>query len=142
MRRNTFVAASLAALFGYAGAFTAQAGVIGPDGWTPAGCGAVPQTPVIDASNAEAYNKSIGTINEWQKQLQAYHDCMVKEANADNAAINKAATDEQARINQAIEKVNQDATAGRQKVERSSSSPSLSPALAPPAGTVPGSQGY
>jgi hypothetical protein len=142
MRFNTFVAASFAALFGYAAAFTAQAGVIGPDGWAPAGCGAVPQTPVIDASNAEAYNKSIGTINEWQKQLQAYHDCMVKEANADNAAINKAATDEQARINQAIEKVNQDATAGRQKVERSSSSPSLSPALAPPAGTVPGSQGY
>jgi hypothetical protein len=100
----------------------------------------VPQTPVIDSSSAEAYNTSIGTINEWQKQLQAYHDCMVKEANADATAINKAATAEQARINQAIEKVNQDATAGRQKVERSSSSPS--PALVPPAGTVPGSQGY
>ncbi|HEV7930141.1 MAG TPA: hypothetical protein VGP12_08435 [Nitrosospira sp.] len=140
MRPIIFVAASFAALFGYAGAFTAQAGVIGPDGWAPAGCGAVPQTPVIDSSSAEAYNTSIGTINEWQKQLQAYHDCMVKEANADATAINKAATAEQARINQAIEKVNQDATAGRQKVERSSSSPS--PALVPPAGTVPGSQGY
>jgi hypothetical protein len=130
----------VAALFGYAGAFTAQAGVIGPDGWAPAACGALPQTPVIDSSSAEAYNTSIGTINEWQKQLQAYHDCLVKEANADVAAINKAATAEQAGINKAIEKVNQDATAGRQKVERGSSS--SSPALAPPAGTVPGSQGY
>jgi hypothetical protein len=100
----------------------------------------LPQIPIIDSSSAEAYNQSIGKINEWQKQLQVYHDCMVKEANADSAAINQGATAEQARINQAMEKVNQDATAGRQKVDRSSSSPS--PTLAPPAGAVPGSQGY
>ena len=130
----------VAALFGYAAAFTAQAGVLGPEGWAPTGCGALPQKPIIDSSSAEAFNKSIGTINEWQKQLQAYHDCMVKEANADSTAVNKGATAEQARINEAIEKVNQDATAGRQKVERSPSSPS--PVLVPPAGTMPGGQGY
>jgi hypothetical protein len=101
----------------------------------------MPPVPVIDSSSAEAFNKSVGTINEWQKQLQAYNDCMVKEANADSAAIGKAATAEQARINEAIEKVNQDATAGRQRVEqRSTSSPS--PVLNPPPGTMPGSQGY
>jgi hypothetical protein len=136
MRLTIFVAAS----FAYAAAFTAQAGVLGPEGWVPAGCGAMPPAPIIDSSSAEAFNKSIGTINEWQKQLQSYHDCMVKEANADGAAINKAATAGQARINEAIEKVNQDATAGRQKVERSSSS--SSPALAPPVGTMPGSPGF
>ena len=101
---------------------------------------AMPPTPIIDSSSAEAFNKSIAAINDWQKQLLAYHDCMVKEANADNAAISQAATTEQKRINEAIEKVNQDATAGRQKVERTSSSPS--PALAPPAGTMPGNPGY
>ena len=136
MRSLIFVVAS----FAFTTAFTAHAGVIGPEGWSPAGCGAMPQTPSIDSSSADAFNKSIGTINEWQKQLQTYHDCMVKEANADNAAISQAATTEQKRINEAIEKVNQDATAGRQKVERTSSSPS--PALAPPAGTMPGNPGY
>jgi hypothetical protein len=100
----------------------------------------MPPTPIIDSSSAEAFNKSIGTINEWQKQVQSYHDCMVKEANADGATINKGATAGQARINEAIEKVNQDATAGRQKVERSTSSPS--PTLAPPAGTMPGNPGF
>ena len=140
MRRIILVAASLAASLAYAAAFTAQAGALGPQGWAPTGCGALPQTPIIDSSSAAAYNKSIRGINEWQEQLQTYHDCMVKEANADSAAINQAANTEQARINQAIEKVNQEAANGRQKVERSSSSPS--PAIVPPAGTVPGSQGY
>ncbi|SFH54262.1 hypothetical protein SAMN05216299_12041 [Nitrosospira sp. Nsp14] len=136
MRSLILVVAS----FAFTTAFTAHAGVIGPEGWSPAGCGARPQTPSIDSSSADAFNKSVGAINEWQKQLLAYHDCMVKEANADSAAINHAATGEQKRINDAIEKVNQDATAGRQKVERSSSSPS--PTLAPPAGTMPGNPGY
>ncbi len=138
MKSLIFVVAS----FVLTTAFTAHAGVIGPGGWSPAGCGAMPQTPIIDSSSAEAFNKSVGAINEWQKQLMAYHDCMVKEANADNAAISHAATAEQKRINEAIEKVNQDATAGRQKVERSSSSSSPSPSLAPPAGTMPGNPGF
>jgi hypothetical protein len=136
MKPVIFVVAS----FVFTTAFTAHAGVIGPAGWSPAGCGAMPPTPIVDSSSAEAFNKSIAAINDWQKQLLAYHDCMVKEANADNAAISQAATTEQKRINEAIEKVNQDATAGRQKVERTSSSPS--PALAPPAGTMPGNPGY
>src|SRR5215216_2053058 len=101
MRSLIVVVTSLA----FTTAFTAHAGVIGPEGWSPAGCGTMPQAPIIDSSSADAFNKSIGTINEWQKQLQTYHDCMVKEANADNAAINKAATAGQARINEAIEKV-------------------------------------
>lgn len=100
MRSLIVVVTSLA----FTTAFTAHAGVIGPEGWSPAGCGTMPQAPIIDSSSADAFNKSIGTINEWQKQLQTYHDCMVKEANADNAAISQAATAEQKRINEAIEK--------------------------------------
>ena len=136
MRSLIVVVTSLA----FTTAFSTHAGVLGPEGGAPAGCGTMPQSPIIDSSSADAFNKSIGTINEWQKQLQTYHDCLVKEANTDNAAINQGATAEQKRINEAIEKASQDATAGRQKVERSSSSPS--PVLAPPAGTMPGSQGY
>jgi hypothetical protein len=130
----------VAAFCGYAAVFPAQAGVLGPEGWGPAGCGEFPQTPIVDSSNAEAFNKSIGAINEWQKQLQTYNDCMVKEANADSTAINKGASATQTRINAEIEKVNHDATTGRKKVERGASSPS--PLLVPPAGTMPGGQGY
>ena len=123
--------------------FTANAGALENGSWSASGCGAVPQTPVIDSSSVDAFNKSIGKINDWQKQIQAYHDCMIKEANADSAAINKAATAEQARINEATEKVSKEAAAGKQKVEQSSSSSSPSfPSLAPPPGSGAGGQGF
>ncbi len=121
---------------------TANAGTLENGTWSASGCGAMPQTPVIDSSSVDAFNKSIGKINDWQKQIQTYHDCMIKEANADSAAINKAATAEQTRINEAVEKVNKEAAAGKQKVEQSSSSSSPSfPSLAPP-GSGAGGQGY
>ena len=124
-------------------ALTASAGTFESGAWSATGCGATPETPVVDSSNVDAFNRSVGKINEWQKQIQTYHDCMVKEANADSAAINKAATSEQTRINEAVEKVNKEAAAGKQKVEQtSSSSSSSSPSLAPPPGSVPGSQMY
>src|SRR5688500_19856949 len=96
-------------------AFTANAGVLEKDKWSTSGCGALPETPVVDASSAAAFNQSVGKINTWQNQVKAYHDCMVKEANADTAAINASAMGEQKRINEAVEKVNADAAAGKQK---------------------------
>jgi hypothetical protein len=124
-------------------ALTASAGTFESGVWSASGCGAMPETPVVDSSNVDAFNRSVGKINEWQKRIQTYHDCMIKEANADNAAINKSATSEQSRINEALEKVNKAAAAGKQKVEEtSSSSSSSSPSLAPPQGSVPDSQMY
>ena len=122
---------------------TANAGALENGTWSASSCGAMPQAPVVDSSSVDAFNKSVGKINDWQKQIQTYHDCMIKEANADNAAINKAATAEQARINEAVEKVNKEAAAGKQKIERSSSSSSPSfPSLAPPPGSGADGQGY
>ncbi|SOD41704.1 hypothetical protein [Nitrosovibrio sp. Nv4] len=119
--------------------FAVNAGVLEGGKWSPSGCGAMPEAPVIDSSSADAFNRSIGTLNAWQEKIQAYHDCMVKEANADSSAINQAATAEQARINNAVEKMNKEAAAGKQRAEQSSSSSSSSSTpIAPPLTPAPG----
>lgn len=139
MYRSIFFSASIA----LATIFTASAGTLENGKWSASGCGAMPGAPVVESSSIDAFNKSIGKINDWQKQIQTYHDCMVKEANADSAAINKAATSEQTRINESVEKMNKEAAAGKEKVEASSSSSSSSsPSLVSPPGAVPGSQMY
>ena len=129
----------LAASAALATTFTASAGILKDGSWSPSGCGTMPEAPVIDSSSAEAFNQSIGKLNDWQKQIQTYHDCMVKEANADSSAINQAATQEQARINEAVEKMNKEVTAAKKKVEQT---PASSPSMAPPLGTMPGGAGY
>lgn len=128
-----------AAFFALTAAFTANAGVLENGSWSASGCGVIPETPVIDSSSADAFNRSVGAINAWQKQMQVYHDCMIKEANADSAAINQAATAAQGRINGIVEKINIDVAAGKQKVEQSQSA---SPSLSPPPGAAPGSLTY
>jgi hypothetical protein len=128
-----------AASFALAAAFTANAGVLENGSWSASGCGVMPETPVIDSSSAEAFNRSVGAINAWQKKMQIYHDCMIKEANADSLTINQAATAGQGRINGIVEKINAEVAAGRKKVEQN---PSASPSLSPPPGAAPGSLGY
>lgn len=129
----------LAASAALATTFTASAGILKDGSWSASGCGTMPEAPVIDSSSAEAFNQSIGKLNDWQKQIQTYHDCMVKEANADSSAINQAATQEQAKINEAVEKMNKEVTAAKKKAEQRSPS---SPSMAPPIGPMPGGAGY
>lgn len=136
MNQTILFTASLA----LATAFAANAGVLENGSWSASECGAMPEPPVIDSSSVDAFNRSIGTINAWQEQIQVYHDCMVKEANADGATINQAATAEQKRINEAVEKVNAEAVAGKQKVEQGAPSPT--PSLSPPPASMPGGQVY
>ncbi len=135
MNNLSFFAAS----FALAAAFTANAGVFENGSWSASGCGVMPETPVIDSSSADAFNRSVGAINAWQKKLQVYHDCMIKEANADSVTINQAATAAQGRINGIVEKINAEVAAGKQKVEQSQSA---SPSLSTPPGTAPGSLTY
>lgn len=121
---------------------TVHAGVLENDKWSASGCGGMPETPVVDSSSTTAFNQSIGKINNWQNEIKDYHDCLVKEANADSRAINEAATNEQKRINDAVGKVNAEAAAGKQKLEKQSSSPSpsfTSPMMPP--SSMPGGAG-
>ena len=119
--------------------FTVNAGTLNNGSWSPSGCGTRPEAPVIDSADAEAFNRSIKLINAWQKQIQTYHDCMVREANADASAINQAAAAEQAKISEASEKLNADANLARNKLE---SSPTRGSVSAPPIGSGMGQQGY
>jgi hypothetical protein len=128
-----------AAFFALTAVSTASAGVLENGSWSASGCGAMPETPVIDSSSADAFNRSVGAINAWQKKMQAYHDCKIKEANADSLTINQAATAGQGRINGIVEKINAEVAAGKQKVEKSQSA---FPSLSPPPGAAPGSLAY
>lgn len=130
-----------AAFFALTAAFTANAGVLENGSWSASGCGAMPETPVIDSTSVDAFNRSVGAINAWQKKMQAYHDCMIKEANADSVTINQSATAGQGRINGIVEKINAEVAAGKQKVEQSQSQ-NASPSLSPPPGAAPGSLTY
>lgn len=99
--------------------FTANAGGLTNGTWTPSGCGTRPQAPTIDSTSVSTYNRSITEVNDWQKQMQIYHDCVIREANSDIAAINQAAAAEQARINQASGNLNADLNRGRDKLQSS-----------------------
>jgi hypothetical protein len=101
----------------------AHAGVLENGSWAPGGCGARPEAPIIESNSPEAYNRSIGLVNAWRKQMQAYNDCVIKEANADAAAINQGANAEQTRINEVLQKANADANAARSKLDSSPSAP-------------------
>jgi hypothetical protein len=118
-------------------AFTANAGSLGNGAWSPSGCGTRPTPPTIESASVSAYNRSITQVNDWQKQIQVYHDCVIKEANSDIAAINQAATAEQARINQASGNVNAELSRNRDKLE---SSPPTPAPLGGPGGA--GAQSY
>jgi hypothetical protein len=122
-KKNRLVSAStgLVAVISLA----AHAGVLENGGWASSGCGARPEAPAIESASADAYNRSIGLVNSWQKQMQAYNDCIIKEANADAAAINQGANAEQTRINEALQKANADATAARSKLDSSPAAPAM-----------------
>lgn len=95
--------------------FAANAGSLSNGSWSPSGCGAMPEAPKVNADSVDALNQSIGEVNEWQKQLQIYDECMIKEANADTTAISNAANAQQMRYREASTKVNAELVAGKDK---------------------------
>jgi len=99
------------------GAMYANAGTIANGKWTPSNCGNPPETPVIEPSNVEAFNKSVAKVNAWQQQAKTYYECLVKEANTDNAIIADSANAAQAEHRATVEKIGKDAEAGKKKLE-------------------------
>jgi hypothetical protein len=112
--------------------FAANAGTLDNGNWSPSGCGAMPEAPNVNASSVDTLNKSIAAVNDWQKQLQTYDECMIKEANADTAAISNAANAQQVRYREASAKLTAELTAGRDKFSGEVS----------PSGVGPGNQGF
>ncbi len=99
-------------------AVSATAGTIANGAWSPNGCGTEPAVPVIGQSSVDAYNQSVKAINDWQQKATTYNGCLIKEANADNALIANSANDEQARLKTAIEKIQVEITAAKDKLDK------------------------
>ncbi|QFY44561.1 hypothetical protein F6R98_19615 [Candidatus Methylospira mobilis] len=113
MRIRTVIAtlATLSAIL------NANAGTLANGKWTAPGCGTIPAAPAVDASGVDAYNRSLKQIREWQPQAQAYIDCIVKEANADNAIIVKFANAEQERFRDEVAKIKTTADDAKTKLD-------------------------
>lgn len=107
-----FIAAMIIGVIG-----SADAGTLVNGNWAPAGCGVKPVAPQIDGKDVETFNKSVAAINEWQQQARVYFECLVKEANADNAAIAEAANREQAGYRESVENVGAAAEAAKKKLD-------------------------
>ncbi len=121
--------------------FAANAGTLNNGGWSSSGCGAMPEAPKINLNSVDTLNQSIVAVNDWQKQLQTYDDCMIKEANADTAAISNAANVQQTRYREASTKINAELSAGRDKFGGGAGAGAGNPGMGNPGSGV-GSQGY
>ena len=119
-------------------AFAANAGTLNNGNWSPSGCGTLSEAPAVDSSSIDAINQSIAAVNEWQKQVQSYDECMIKEANADTSTIANSASAKQTQYREASKKINADAAAGREKFGRQSSSPGTNPGMSNPGMNNPG----
>ncbi|MEI8571645.1 hypothetical protein JWZ98_11470 [Methylomonas sp. EFPC1] len=114
MKHTLLIAALLPTLF----ANPAQAGSLANGSWQPSGCGAVPESPTIDAGNIDAYNKSIAAINAWQQKSRDYFECLIKEANTDNGIIADHANQAQAKYRETVEKIGAQAEAAKKKLDK------------------------
>jgi hypothetical protein len=98
-------------------ALSVHAGTLINGKWTAPACSVMPPEPEIDTSGVDAYNRSLKQIREWQPQAQAHIECVVKEANADNAIIAKAATTEQERFRDEVAQIKTTAEDAKKKLD-------------------------
>lgn len=92
------------------------AGSIANGNWQPSACGQLTPAPQIGDQDAKAFNKSMDAINQWQQQAQQYFECMVKEANSDNAVIAESANRLQSAHQKTIEALNLSIDAAEKKL--------------------------
>lgn len=97
---------------------TCQAGSLQGGTWQPSNCGTSPEPPTVTANNIDFYNASVKAINEWQQAAKTHDDCTVKEANADSALIVKTVTDQQAKLKEVVNRLDNELKAAREKLEK------------------------
>jgi hypothetical protein len=97
---------------------SAHAGSLANGQWQPANCGQKPPSPAIKTSSVEDFNQSIKDINAWQAKAQEYYNCIVKEANVDNQIIATSANAAQDEFKNEVKRIQQEADAGKAKVEK------------------------
>jgi hypothetical protein len=85
---------------------SAVAGTIANGAWSPTNCGEQPSPPVIADQDVKSFNKSMDAIGDWQNKTKNFFECLVKEANADNAIIAESANRAQANNQKVVETLN------------------------------------
>lgn len=86
----------------------ATAGTLADNAWRSARCGPRPLAVGVDLRDPEAYNRSLDKVNAYQRETNAYLDCLVAEGNLDIQLISKAITIEQLAARSAREKLQAD----------------------------------
>lgn len=94
------------------------AGTISNGVWLPSACGAEPSPPVFKQKSIEDYNDSVKLINEWQLKANAYTNCIIKEANIDNALIAKSANEQQSKLRLAFDNIKSFTDAAKAKLDK------------------------
>jgi hypothetical protein len=94
------------------------AGTISNGVWLPSACGAEPSPPVFKQKSIEEYNDSVKLINEWQLKANAYNNCLIKEANIDNALIAKSANEQQSKLRLAFDNIKSFTDAAKAKLDK------------------------
>lgn len=107
------------AILALATAFDLSAGTLSGEGvWTPSGCGDhPPDPPALDQASLDAFNASLEAVIEWRRNAKTYYECLVKEANSDNAIIARTANEEQAKYRETSDQINTDAAAIKKNLE-------------------------
>ena len=95
-----------------------KAGTVTDGVWSPSNCGAEPIIPVIKQATVEDYNKSITAINKWQLKANSFTNCLINEANADNALIAKTANEQQSRFRLAVDKIKSNTDAAKTRLDK------------------------
>jgi len=96
-------------------AFSAEAGVLANNGWTPSGCGPAPAVSQLDLSSLDAYNKSVEAVNTYRKNSHAYVNCLIQDGNNDIQIISKSAKAAQQAAHDADDKILGDEKAADKK---------------------------
>ena len=94
------------------------AGTISNGVWLPSACGAEPSPPVFKQKSIEEYNDSVKLINEWQLKANSFTNCLINEANADNALIAKTANEQQSRFRLAVDKIKSNTDAAKTRLDK------------------------
>ncbi len=98
-----------------------SAGTINKGVWSPSGCGREPMQPKFNQTTVDGYNKSVDIIDKWQEKVNEYSNCVVTEANNDNASIVKYAEEVKQRLQKQRDKVTADTEAAKGKLEKAPS---------------------
>ena len=93
----------------------AHAGNLSGSAWSPVGCGPRPAAPALDLKNPDAFNNSLAPVNVYRRDINAYLNCVVQEANRDILAVNTFALEAQRAARDANDKIQADVKAADAK---------------------------